>query len=191
MAITYKELAKLCGVSRATVDRVMHNRGKVNLDVAQRVLETARQYNFSPNHVGRALALASNPIKIGVLVHLTRIDVFQTVLRGVNAACAEIKALGGKIVLREQEGFDAEEQIRLLDELVAEGVKGIALSPVQDAKLSKRLNELSSSGIPIVTFNTELEGFKKLSHVGVDNVRGGRVGAYLMDLLLRGKAEKY
>jgi len=190
LAITYKQLADICGVSRATVDRVIHNRGKVNPDVAQCVLEAARQYDFRPNHVGRALALASNPLKIGVLVHLTRIEVFQAVLNGIHAAQAEISALGGEIIVKEQKGFDAKEQIRLLDELIADGVKGIALSPAQDVRLRGRLNELSRSGIPIVTFNTELHGLETLSHVGVDNVHGGRIGAYLMDLLLRGKGGK-
>lgn len=190
MAITYKQLAELCGVSRATVDRVIHNRGKVNPDVARRVLEAAKQHNFSPNHVGRALALAGNPLKIGVLVHLTRIDVFQTVLSGVRSVRDEISSLGGEIILKEQKEFDADEQIRLLDELVAEGVRGVAVSPAQDIRLRDRLNELSRTNIPVVTFNTELQGLEKLSHIGVDNVSGGRVGAYLMDLLLRGRGGK-
>ena len=190
MGITYNQIAELCGVSRATVDRVIHNRGKVNPDVAQRILEVAKQNNFSPSLVGRALSQAGNPIKIGVLVHQTRLEIYQKIIQGVRAAQADIRAMGGEIILREQETLDAQEQIRILDELVDEGVRGIAISPAQDLCLRDRLSQLRQSGIPVVTFNTDLFGAERLCHVGVDNVLGGRAGAYIMDLLLRGKGGK-
>lgn len=180
----------MCGVSRATVDRVMHNRGKVNPDLEKKIRETAQKYDFRPNHVGRALALAKNPIRIGVLIHLTRIEFFQRLLVGIYDAQSEISALGGEVILKEQSGFNAKEQIALLDELVASDVKGIAISPTQDIRLRNRINELRSAGIHIVTFNTELEHANTLSHVGVDNVQGGRLAAYLMNLLLHGKGGK-
>ena len=190
MSITFKELAEICGVSRATVDRVIHNRGKVAPEVEQRISEAAKEYGFQPNQVGKALARARNPIKIGVLVHLSRIEFFQELLVGIYAGQKEVSALGGEVIIKEQKDFDAERQIQLLDELIAEGVNGIALPPAQSSHLCECLNTLSRSGIPIVTYNTELAGLEKLCHVGVDNVQGGRISAYLMSLLLRGNGGK-
>ncbi|MGL6199061.1 MAG: LacI family DNA-binding transcriptional regulator [Lachnospiraceae bacterium] len=190
MSITFKQLAEICGVSRATVDRVIHNRGKVAPEVEQRIRKAAEQYGFQPNQVGKALARAANPVKIGVLVHLSWIDFFQELLAGIYAGQKEVHALGGEVIIKEQRDFDAEGQIRLLDEMLAEGVNGIALPPAQSGRLCDRLNELSRSGIQIVTYNTELEGLNKLCHVGADNVQGGRISAFLMDLLLRGKGGK-
>jgi len=190
LSITFKELAEICGVSRATVDRVIHNRGKVAPEVEQRIREAAKQYSFQPNQVGKALARARNPIKIGVLVHLTRIESFQVLLEGIYAGQKELRDLGSEVIIKEQRDFDAREQLRLLNELIAQGVNGIALSPAQSDHLCDRLNYLSQSGIPVVTFNTELEGLARLCHVGVDNVQGGRIGAYLMSLLLHGNGGK-
>lgn len=190
MSITFKELAEICGVSRATVDRVIHNRGKVAPEVEQRIRKAAEKYGFQPNQVGKALARARNPIKIGVLVHLSRIEFFQELLEGIYAGQKEVHSLGGEVIIKEQRDFDAKGQIRLLDELAAEGINGIALPPAQSDQLCKRLNALSRSGIPIVTYNTELEGLTKLCHVGVDNVQGGRIAAYLMSLLLHGRGGK-
>jgi len=190
LSITFKELAEICGVSRATVDRVIHNRGKVAPEVEQRITEAAKEYGFQPNRVGRALARARNPIKIGVLVHLSRAEFFQELLVGIYAGQKEVSALGGEVIIKEQKDFDAERQIQLLDELIAEGVNGIALPPAQSSHLCECLNTLSRSGIPIVTYNTELAGLEKLCHVGVDNVQGGRISAYLMSLLLRGNGGK-
>lgn len=190
MAMTYKKLAELCGVSRATVDRVMNNRGRVSSELEKHIRAVAEQYKFQPNKVGRALALARNPVKVGVLVHLTQIPFFKTVLEGIYDAQSEISSIGGELIIKEQEGFDAEEQIMLLDEMVSDGVKGIALSPAQDERLSKKLSEISRIGIPIATFNTMVDGFSPICHVGAKNVDGGRLAAYLMDLLLRGRNSK-
>lgn len=190
MSITFKELAEICGVSRATVDRVIHNRGKVAPEVEARIREMAEKHGFSPNQVGKALARARNPIKIGMLVHLTRIEFFQEMLKGVYTAQGEVNALGGEIIIKLQKDFDPKEQIRLLDELVLEGVSGIALTPAQSENLCSRLNQLSRSGIPIVTCNTELESLEGLCHVGVDNVQSGRISAYLMHLLLTNSGGK-
>lgn len=190
MSITFKELADICGVSRATVDRVIHNRGKVAPEVEKRIREAAKQHGFQPNQVGKALARARNPIKIGMLVHLTRIEFFQELLKGAYVGQKEVGSLGGEVIIREQENFDPRRQLLLLDELIAEGVNGIALSPTQSEHLYERLNQLNQAGFPVVTCNTEMEGLNKLCHVGVDNVQGGRIGAYLMNLLLNGRGGK-
>lgn len=188
MAITYKKIAEIVGVSRATVDRVMHNRGRVDPEVERRVREVAEEHGFQPNHMGRALAKAKNPVKIGVLVHLTRIPFFQRTLEGLQDAKREIDGLGGRVIILEQQTLDIDEQLAALDTLVSEGVQGIVISPAQDIKLRDRLNELiEKNNIPVITFNTDLEGLKRLSYVGVDNIQVGRTGAYLMNLLLGGQ----
>ena len=39
---TIKEIAELAGVSRGTVDRVLNNRGAVNTDTREKILEIAK-----------------------------------------------------------------------------------------------------------------------------------------------------
>ena len=38
MAVTMEDIARLAGVSRGTVDRALHNRGRINAEVAARIL---------------------------------------------------------------------------------------------------------------------------------------------------------
>ena len=52
MSITITQIAKLAGVSRGTVDRVIHQRGRVAPEVEKKILhsESVRERNFSiPN----------------------------------------------------------------------------------------------------------------------------------------------
>ena len=53
---TIKEIAELAGVSRGTVDRVLNNRGAVNADTREKILEIAKLLDYQPNKAGVALA---------------------------------------------------------------------------------------------------------------------------------------
>ena len=69
MAITLNQIAEICGVSRGTVDRALHNKGNVRPAVAERIKAVANEYGYTPNRAGLALSRASHPIRIGVIIH--------------------------------------------------------------------------------------------------------------------------
>ena len=54
MAVTAQQIAELAGVSRGTVDRALHNRGRVNPEVAERIRQIAVELGYKPNLVGQA-----------------------------------------------------------------------------------------------------------------------------------------
>ena len=54
--MTIKEIARIAGVSRGTVDRVLNNRGGVNSDTAQRIRQIAQSTHYVPNLAGKNLA---------------------------------------------------------------------------------------------------------------------------------------
>lgn len=43
MAVTSQQIAELAGVSRGTVDRALHNRGRVSPEVAARIQKIAEE----------------------------------------------------------------------------------------------------------------------------------------------------
>src|SRR5699024_2976404 len=61
------EVAKIAGVSPATVSRVMNGTANVDEEKRRRVLEAIRQTGFMPNELARALYQKSSKI-IGVIV---------------------------------------------------------------------------------------------------------------------------
>jgi LacI family transcriptional regulator len=53
--VRIKDIAEKAKVSAGTVDRVLHNRGRVADEVKERVLRIARELNYEPNFHARAL----------------------------------------------------------------------------------------------------------------------------------------
>ena len=51
IGITIKEIAALAGVSRGTVDRVLHNRPGVSQENIDKVNKIIKEYDFKPNFI--------------------------------------------------------------------------------------------------------------------------------------------
>ena len=60
MAITLNQIAEICGVSRGTVDRALHNKGNVRPAVAERIKAVAAEYGYTPNRSGTVPRIASD-----------------------------------------------------------------------------------------------------------------------------------
>ena len=68
MSVTLKQIAEIAGVSRGTVDRALHNRGRVSEEVAQRIRKIADDLGYCPNEVGQALAKTRRQIRLGMII---------------------------------------------------------------------------------------------------------------------------
>lgn len=55
MSKNLEDIARLAGVSRSTVSRVINNNPNVNSETRRRVLEVIEQQQFKPHHIARAL----------------------------------------------------------------------------------------------------------------------------------------
>ena len=71
---TIETIAEKAGVSRGTVDRVLHNRGQVKPETAKKVRAVMEEMDFQPNALGRAFYLSRKKNKIGVLVSFREPD---------------------------------------------------------------------------------------------------------------------
>lgn len=63
--IRVKDIARLAGVSKGTVDRVLHKRGRASQESYQKVMKVLQEIDYKPNLIARTLnrivALLPNP----------------------------------------------------------------------------------------------------------------------------------
>jgi len=181
MAVTSQQIADAAGVSRATVDRALKNRGRVRPEVAEKIKKIAEEMGYHPNQAARVLALAKNPIKIGMIIQSAETPFMQGVMRGVSEAREEVERAGGRVEIRCIDGVDAEQVISCIKELREAGMNGIALVPAEDDRIKEEIDYLAENcQIPVVTLNSDISGSKRICFVGQDNERAGKVAAGLM-----------
>ena len=108
---------------------------------------------------------------------------FDKVLEGVQSKESELAGYGCTVTVM-QVAFSLEAQLSAIDQLVQEGIHGIALAPYNDKKVREKIDWLYEQGIPVVTFNTDIEHSKRIAYVGSNYYRCGQTAAGLMHLML-------
>ncbi len=73
----------------------------------------------------------------------------------------------------------AAEQKRLVDDLLAKGVGGMAISPVDPANQVQMINDAAKK-IPVVTQDSDAPDSDRLCYIGTDNVAAGRQAGELV-----------
>lgn len=91
MPLTLEDIAKISGVSRSTVSRVVNHDRRVSSATREHVLEIIEEYNFFPNLAARGLASGHTNV-LGVIIpagvpSLFADPYFPILLQGVSTAC--------------------------------------------------------------------------------------------------------
>jgi ribose transport system substrate-binding protein len=87
--------------------------------------------------------------------------------------------LGNVEVLFKMPEGSAADQKRLVDDLLVNGVEGIAISPVDPANQTEMLNEVAKKAV-LVTQDSDAPESDRLCYIGTDNVAAGRQAGELI-----------
>lgn len=180
MGVTIKEIAAMANVSRGTVDKVLHHRPGVKKETQEKVLKIAKEMNYHPNFIGKALVQSKVPIKLGVILTPDYNPYIQEILKGIETGKTEYSAFGTEVITKMLTTLDPSEQLSIIEELVAEGVQGLAVFPLNNSRIIDYLNTLSKQDIALITFNSKVSGCNDLCFIGQNHYKGGRTAAGLM-----------
>jgi LacI family transcriptional regulator len=176
---TARDVAFLAGVSPATVDRVLNNRGGVHSDKERAVLEAARRLKLD-----RALDLrASRTMRIAVLIQAADNPFHAAVQAAFAAANRSYADLNLQFRI-----FHADPAATLQAARAVEGLstrhEGLILSCPRSEAISEAVAR-AAGRIPVLTFATDLPTSGRHVYIGPDNRRAGRVAGDLMGRFLR------
>lgn len=104
-------------------------------------------------------------------------DFWTIARRGCEQADLELPGI--RVEFRIPADGTAAEQRRIVDDLLAKGVDGIAISPVDPANQAPMLNQAASQAV-VVTHDSDAPESDRLFYVGTDNVQAGRQAGELI-----------
>ncbi|HKJ85936.1 MAG TPA: LacI family DNA-binding transcriptional regulator, partial [Spirochaetia bacterium] len=181
---SYKEIARLSGVSIGTVYRVLHERGRYSPETARRVRRIATELGYKKNIYASNLS-RSRDYRIAIVMPDPAHDnrYWEQPHTGMVEAIA---ALEQYRVSRVDYFYDEHDQSSFSERLAA----AVAASP--DAMIiapslgPERERELSDTGlaIPHVFVDSLIPTRGRLGSVGQDSYASGRAGGRLVDLLV-------
>lgn len=180
MSITIKEIAKLAGVSRGTVDRALNDRGRVAAEVKERILAIAHQYGYKKNVV--ASQLAKNESKyIGVVLPNPKYDPYWSfALEGMHWIQKSLSDFGIKVTHYDFNPFKVESYTSAIDAAIREKMDAIILVPTFAKQAINYLRIMDQNEIPVILIDAELKSTSVVSYIGQDCHQSGKVVGRLL-----------
>lgn len=173
---TIREVARLAGVSVATVSKALNDSGKVSEALRERVEAAARTLGYAPHASARSLRSGATRI-LGLLVA----DITNPFFLKLVERIEQLASAAGYSVILCNSGEEAEREERHLGMLLSQRVDGILLIPVRDSWRG-RVSALARLPQPLVLVDRMLDGLEADS-VTIDNRMAGYLaGEHLVRL---------
>src|SRR5215203_1916965 len=130
----------------------------------------------SPSGVNNGGAAAGTKHKLAFVTNNAS-DFWIIARKGTEKAAAEIPGI--EVEFRIPADGTAAEQQRVIDDLLAKGIHGIAISPVDPANQTPMLNRAASQTL-VVTQDSDAPNSNRICYIGTDNVQAGRQAGELV-----------
>lgn len=148
--ITMTEIAKLAGVSQATVSRVLNGNGSVNSEARQKVLQCAKEHDYQPNIIAQSL-VGNKTFLLGVVVTDISNPFFADLVKTIEKEASE----KGYSIMLFNTDYNREKEEKYLKILERYKADGILLVPVTDEEVY--VEQLKNHTIPIVSVTLDLQ----------------------------------
>lgn len=165
MRPTIYDIARLAGVSTATVSKVFNRTGRISEKTKKRVLEISKELNYQPNVLASALT-GKKTFTIGLLIPDMVNPFFAELARSVEDRAHE---LGFNVVICNTDN-DTSKEIKYVQLLRQKSVDGIIVAT--GVRNDEFLKELIAQQVPIALVAREMSVLAA-STVLVDDFAGG------------------
>ena len=178
--ITIQDIALKAGVSRGTVDRVIHNRGNVTGDKRQKVLQIINELGFKPNEYASLIATNKNHSICCLIPSYSEGDIWELTAKGIFGAAKEAGSYGVGVTLVTYDQYNIDSFRSACDSVLANTPSGVVVAPLFRSATLAFVKELSDRSIPYVYIDTKLDDDNYLEFFGLPMYQSGYLGADIL-----------
>ena len=170
------QIAEICGVSKATVSRVINNSPcGVGEATKERVRKVIEELNYRPNALARGVAVSRSRM-IGVVVPDVSNFFYPKIIRGISDY---LEKKDYSVIVCNSD-YNPEKEAQLLMSLVDKRVDGVILSGISNKAFLEKYRKYQ---VPLVLLGRTFDSSVSDASITGDNVKGSRKAA---SYLLRG-----
>ncbi|MFM9277467.1 LacI family DNA-binding transcriptional regulator [Paenibacillus sp. p-8] len=164
--ISIKEIARLSGVSVATVSRVINNNGRFSDETRQKVMDVINQHHYEINTVAKSLRMKKSQT-IGLLVPDISNEFFASIVQEIERIFFE-EGYSTIICNTAKNAEKEKEYMRMLDGKMIDGL--ICISGQEEV-----LTDMLRRNVPIVCIDRRPKINQNVAFIESDHHEGGRL----------------
>ncbi len=173
-----QDVARVAGVSLATVDRVLHGRPGVRARTVERVNAAVHQLGYRPDPAATRLA-RNRTLRLAVVLPSgtnTFVSMLQQQVQAMAPWLAEQRAIA---VVQTVDVFSPQ---ALADHLhsLDEGFDAVLVMALDHPQVRAAIDDLVARGTEVITLVSDVPNSRRAHFVGIDNVAAGRTAATLL-----------
>lgn len=157
---TIYDVARVAGVSMATVSRVVNGNANVKEKTRQKVLDAIAELDYRPNAIARGLA-SKRSTTVGVVLPTITSGYFSSIARGVD----DIASMYNYNIILANSDADESKEKKVIESLLSKQVDGIVY---MGSSLSDSIRQQLKEARTPVTLVGMIDGDKDLPSVNVD-----------------------
>ena len=172
------DVAELAGVSIATVDRVLNDRGNVSPKAARKTIEAARKLGLP--------RILPAPYRRGLRLEVLLVRPDTPFFDRLNRAFHGIATTLDSSVIVERTFLDEAKPLQVAERILSSKADALIVYGQEHPAIVDAVRSVTSSGIPVVTLVSDLPTSPRLAYVGSDHYGAGRTASYFVARMTRG-----
>ncbi len=176
---TVNDIARVAGVSLATVDRVINSRSGVREVTIERVNQAIRELGFVRDAAAANLARGRTYNFLFVLPASDNEFVTSMEIQ-IDEFSRSLAADRTRLSVLKVEAFDPRAMAKIISDVDPETVHGIAIFGPETPSVRDAIDEIKKRGVLVVALVSDLPSSARDAFVGIDNIAAGRTAGQLM-----------
>jgi LacI family transcriptional regulator len=182
-----KDIAAKAKVSIGTVDRVLHDRGRVSEETRIRVQRIVRELGYRPNIHARNLSLKKVYRFAVIMPRLSQdSEYWKFPANGIDKACRELEMYKVSATYFLFDRYSNGSFGRAFREALRSKPDGLLIAPVL-SRIAEELIPTIPQGLPYVFFDSSIPGTDCLTFIGQDPFQSGLLASSLLQSITGGE----
>lgn len=178
--VTIFDVARLAGVARGTVDRVVYNRGGVSDKTAEKVNAAIKQLGYKANPVAAQLASKRRFTIACLTPAFEKGSYWEAMQKGFEEGAAAVKTHAVSIKMYNFDQDSPESYAAACRQIMEDKPSGVLMNVVFEEALRSFAHNLEAAGIPYAFVDRKLDDLDYTVYCGADPWEAGYLGAYLL-----------
>lgn len=174
------DIARMAGVSSGTVDRVLHNRGRVSQEKREKVEKILKEINYEPNMVARFLASKKSYSFAAITPTYTTGGYWELVCNGIDRAVSELKKFNINIQYFRFNQYNRNSYLEAVRAFKEQKFDGVLIATLMGEHVINLSKELDAQETPYIYIDSGIAGQNDLAYFGGDSFGSGNIAAKLL-----------
>ena len=182
MAKTYriKDIAEMSGVSTGTVDRILHNRGKVSEEAQKKVEKVLKEIDYHPNLIARSLALKKNYHILTLIPSFSKGEYWDKLCEGIDKAAQELFSYNVEVERMYFNQYDKSSFDELIPRIEKSNCQGVVIATQFHDSVIKLASRLDHLQIPYILIDAFIENTNCIAYYGTNSYDSGYIAGRLL-----------